>query len=275
MSVRWVPTGLPQVAIADRAPLVTDDRTTGVRLFSRWLWEAEVREWVCIDDSAGAAVWVEIAGAADAQPISAILSAIAALAWSAGDQIPVFTAAATLVLRTIGAGDATQILNRAAGDIRYQPLADLLTSLVAVVYTGGVKVPVITATDTFGLRTVGAGGGTELLDRDAGDGRYRKLGGDLAFASIINGDSNLAVAASDAYGLIRVTSGTRTHTLPDIAANSLPVGWWVRWKNRSGNAVTVNRAGTDTINAGGTSFSITNNTSLYAVVVSGSDWEST
>lgn len=275
MSVRWVPTGLPQVAIADRAPLVTDDRTAGARLFSRWLWEAEVREWVCIDDSVGAAVWVEIAGAADAQPISAILSAIAALVWSAGDQVPVFTAAATLVLRTIGAAAGGDLLDRDAGDARYQAINALLAALAGVTWTSGVEVPVLTAAATAALRRIGAAAGGDLLDRDAGDGRYRKLGSDLAFASIINGDSNLAVAASDAYGLIRVTSGTRTHTLPDIAANSLPVGWWVRWKNRSGNAVTVNRAGSDTVNAGGTSFSITNNTSLFAVVVSGSAWEST
>lgn len=221
MSVRWVPTGLPQTAIADREPTASDDRTTGARLFSRWFYESALREWVCIDDSVGAAVWFEVAGAAGYQPADPTLSALAALSWTSGELALTLTAADTFTLRNVGASGANDILNRSAGDARYQSIAD------------------------------------------------------HAFEGIIDGDSNLSILSSHAYGLIRATSGTRTYTLPEIGTNSLPVGWWVRIKNRSGSAVTVNRGGSDTINAGGTSFSVTNNTSLFAVVVSGSAWEST
>ena len=51
MSVRWIPTGLQQTAIANREPTASDDRTGGARLFSRWFYESALREWVCTSDA--------------------------------------------------------------------------------------------------------------------------------------------------------------------------------------------------------------------------------
>lgn len=117
MTVRWIPLGLPQLALANRAPLASDDRATGARLRARWRWEAEGREWVCLDDAPGAAVWVETAFTGAVQPADPTLSALAAL-----DTVPGAveqTGADVFTKRPIGAGSASSLLTRAAGDARY------------------------------------------------------------------------------------------------------------------------------------------------------------
>jgi hypothetical protein len=73
MAVFARPLGLPVLFEADREPAATDDRATiGATLYSRWLYGS--REWVCRDETPGAALWVELAASASAQPTSALRS---------------------------------------------------------------------------------------------------------------------------------------------------------------------------------------------------------
>lgn len=117
MSVRWVPTGLPQLAFADRAPLATDDRTGGARIGANWIWEATGRRWTCQDDTPGAAIWIEIQGAAGAQPLSLKLSALAGMDATPGAVEQ--TGDNTFAKRAFGVAASTSILTRADGDGRY------------------------------------------------------------------------------------------------------------------------------------------------------------
>lgn len=54
--------------------------------------------------------------------------------------------------------------------------------------------------------------------------------------------------------LLLTSSGTNTWTLP--ASTDLPNWWQVRYKNRSGNNLTLARTGTDTINGAGSNVTI-------------------
>jgi hypothetical protein len=117
MSVRWVPTGLPQIAFTDRAPTNSDDRSIGARIGADWVWESAGRRWTCQDDTVGAAVWVEMQGAAGAQPLSTKLSALAGLDTVAGAVEQV--GPDSFAKRPIGGGGGTHLLTRDAGDARY------------------------------------------------------------------------------------------------------------------------------------------------------------
>lgn len=92
------------------------------------------------------------------------------------------------------------------------------------------------------------------------------------FSAVPDGNSNLSVTAAHGDALIVVTSGTRTHSLP--ACSGLFEGWRVRWKNRSGNTLTVNTAG-ETVNGSGTSFTVANGASITATVRADGTWETT
>ena len=90
------------------------------------------------------------------------------------------------------------------------------------------------------------------------------------FASTQN--ASYQVVVHDRGRLILCTSGTQTWTLP--AAASVPDGWFVRLKNRSGNTLTVNRSGSDTIDAAATSLSIADGARAMIVKTGASTWES-
>lgn len=113
-----------------------------------------------------------------AQPLDATLTALAAAAWTAGVELIGFSAADTVALKTVGAA-AGNILDKAAGDSLYQALDATLTAFAAVAWSAGVQVPVLTAADTFALRSVGVAAATDILSRADGDGRYQPLDGEL------------------------------------------------------------------------------------------------
>lgn len=56
------------------------------------------------------------------QPFDGTLTALAGLNWTIGAMVPVFTGVDTVSLRSVGAGAATDIIDRAAGDGRYSLL---------------------------------------------------------------------------------------------------------------------------------------------------------
>lgn len=85
-------------------------------------------------------------------------------------------------------------------------------------------------------------------------------------------DATYQILPQDFAKVVRATSGTRTWTLP--AAESVPDGWWIVFKNRSGNNLTINRSGSDTIDAAATSLTIATGASLTVVKASATTWES-
>lgn len=85
-------------------------------------------------------------------------------------------------------------------------------------------------------------------------------------------DATYQIVPGDFAKVMRTTSGTRTWTLP-VAAD-VPIGWWCVAKNRSGNNLTINRGGSDTIDAAATSLTIATGSSLTIVKATATTWES-
>lgn len=201
--------------------------------------------------------------------------------------IAVRTAADTWAVRSLTAPAAGLTITNPAG-ILGNPTFALANDLAAVEGLAANGIAVRTGTDAWSVRTITASSGVAVTNGDgvAGAPAFALTGvalslhslttgpgladplrlpraGDLggaAFASIealtgmepIDGDSNLQLLPQHGRGLVLVTSGTRTHTLP--ASADVPIGWWVRLKNRSGNTLTIQRSGADTIDAGATSY---------------------
>jgi hypothetical protein len=99
-----------------------------------------------------------------AQPSDATLTALSAVAWSAGTQVLTLTAADTFTLKTVGIA-AGNILDKTAGDTlyqtigSYQPLDSTLTDLAGLSYTSNaLKVVRVNAGETgFELATIASG----------------------------------------------------------------------------------------------------------------------
>lgn len=85
-------------------------------------------------------------------------------------------------------------------------------------------------------------------------------------------DSNYQILPQDFGKLLVTTSGTRTWTLP--LGSDLPEGWTIYIKNRSGNNLTINRSGSDGINAAATSITIATGASATITLTSSSTFES-
>lgn len=104
--------------------------------------------------------------------------------------------------------------------------------------------------------------------------------GSAAFAGInqIRGvstethDATFQILPQDFGKLLLCTSGTRTWTAP-LGAD-LPDEWWVLIKNRSGNNLTLNLSGSDTINAAASSLTIATGTALRLVKSAAATFES-
>jgi hypothetical protein len=105
-----------------------------------------------------------------AQPSDATLTALSAVAWSAGTQVLTLTAADTFELKTVGIA-AGNILDKTAGDTlyqsigSYQPLDSTLTDLAGLSYTSNaLKVVRVNAGETgFELATIASGTTTNAL----------------------------------------------------------------------------------------------------------------
>jgi hypothetical protein len=72
------------------------------------------------------------------QALDATLTALAALSWSAGTQVPVFTAADTVSFKTVGSATGN-ILDKAAGDALYQPIGSYLTANQTITLSGDIS----------------------------------------------------------------------------------------------------------------------------------------
>lgn len=128
----------------------------------------------------------------------------------------------------------------------------LMVALGASAYGVGID-----ATDLPRVASFPSGGFAELL---------AALG---IFPNTQNG--SYQITPHDFGKLLLTTSGTNTWTLP-LAAD-LPEGWFCRWRNRSGNNLTLNRSGADTFNAAATTIALATGTSGMIVRTSSTTLE--
>jgi hypothetical protein len=88
---------------------------------------------------------------------------------------------------------------------------------------------------------------------------------DQAAALVVNTqDATYQITEHDGGKLLLCTSGTRTWTLP--AAADVWVGWQARLRNRSGNNLTLNRTGADTINGAGSNLTVATGSAILTIV---------
>jgi hypothetical protein len=80
------------------------------------------------------------------------------------------------------------------------------------------------------------------------------------------------ILLQDKNKVLLTTSGTNTWTLP--LCSDVPMGFKFGIKNRSGNNLTLNRSGSDTINAAATSLTIATGTTTWVGKSSATTWES-
>lgn len=80
------------------------------------------------------------------------------------------------------------------------------------------------------------------------------------------------ILLQDKNKILLTTSGTNTWTLP--LCSDVPMGFKFGVKNRSGNNLTINRSGSDTINAAATSLTQATGTTTWIGKSSATTWES-
>ncbi len=91
---------------------------------------------------------------------------------------------------------------------------------------------------------------------------------DMAAALLVNAqDATYQITEHDGMKLLLCTSGTRTWTLP--AAADVWIGWQFRLRNRSGNNLTLARAGSETINGAGSNLTIATGSAILTAVCTG------
>lgn len=98
------------------------------------------------------------------------LTALAGLTFTSGRLVVELTASDTFTLRPVGVAATTDILDRAAGDARFQPLDPTLTAFAAVSSTSD-RLMYFSAADTVSVTPFSAFGRTLVDDADAATAR--------------------------------------------------------------------------------------------------------
>lgn len=220
--------------------------------------------------------------------------------------IAVRTAADTWAVRSLTAPAAGFSITNPAGVLGNISFT-LTNDLAAVEGLAANGIAVRTGTDAWAARTITASNGVAVTHGDGVAGapaftltgvalalhnqttgpgwidglRVPRTGelGSGAFASIerltgqqvIDGNSDLQWLPQHHRCLIRATSGMRTHVLP--ASADLWIGWTAEVWNRSGNNLTLNRSGTDAINAAATSYVLATGAAVTVTLDAGGQWE--
>jgi hypothetical protein len=144
------------------------------------------------------------------QALAANLTALAALAATLG--VIEQTAAGVFAIRLIGVANATDLLTRAGGDGRYQPLEATLTALAAIAGTAGLLEQ--TSADVFGIRLLGVGASTSVPTLADADARYQALAANLtALAALASTLGVLEQTAAGVFGIRLVGVANATDLL--------------------------------------------------------------
>ncbi len=107
-------------------------------------------------------------GITDAQPLAAKLTNLAAMSSTTG--IVIQSGTDSFIKRTLGVGAGLSIADPSG--VGGNPTISLDAGLSSIAGLTGAGVLTATATDVFAMRSIGAATSTDILDRDAADGRY-------------------------------------------------------------------------------------------------------
>jgi hypothetical protein len=131
-------------------------------------------------DAAQDAADAALAEAQTKQPLDAGLTSLSGLVWTAGRQVPTFTALDTLTLVNVGAASAGDLIDRAAGDARYAASGSGVLSfnsrtgavtLLSADVTGALTYTPTSVTGLTGVQSVAAfKTGLSLVKADVGLG---------------------------------------------------------------------------------------------------------
>jgi hypothetical protein len=196
-----------------------------------------------------------------AQPSDATLTALSAVAWSAGTQVLTLTAADTFALKTVGIA-AGNILDKTAGDTLYQPVGSYqpsdatLTALAGLAWSAGTQVPVFTAADTVSFKTVGSSTGN-ILDKAAGDSLYQPLDADLTAIAALSGTNTIYYrSAANTWSSVTIGSGL-TFSAGTLAASAASIT-----AKEEGTTLTSSLASINWVGAGVTATTSTNDVTV-------------
>lgn len=218
-------------------------------------------------DAAQVAADDAMAEALTKQPLDATLTSLAALAWGAGRQVVVFTAADTSTLVTVGASAATDILDRAAGDVRYAASGSGVLSFNA--RTGAVTLLLADVTGALGYTPTSVTGLTGVQSVAAFKTGLSLVKGDVGLGSV----DNTADAAKNVLSATKLTiartiaisgGATGTATSFDGTGNiTIPVTA-LDMGNASAGTLVVARGGTGTTTSTGTGSVVLDNAPTFS-----------
>ena len=161
------------------------------------------------------------------QALNSGLTSLAGVAWAAGTQVPVLTAANTYSLLTVGQA-AGNLIDKAAGDALY-----LNAATAAATYVTAAS-PDLTGTPTS--TTAAAGTATTQIATTAFADRLRDI-------PAVQKSSSYQFLATDRGGTVSTTAG---FTIPSNVQVALGIGTVIEVYNKSASSITGTLGGTGT-----------------------------
>jgi hypothetical protein len=234
---------------ATAAPAVTNDAASGYAVGSRWFDITNDKEYVCLDATAGAAVWVETTQSGGAG--SGLPTGVAAGAGTSGDALLKFQAQGS-------SGELQQWKNNAGTDVGgINTDANEQVQIIVKAKTGELGV-VLTADLGLQVRSYSSAPGTPGADLVAiyadADGRL-KAKDDAGREMWLSADYDQGKSVTTTpYSILATDRTIICSGSADVLNLPAAAGAGKRWEisNYTADNIVINRAGSDTLRKGTT-----------------------